>query len=67
VPYYEVSLETVQSLARSAPTMVGARLPQSIIAPASRLFGTARMFQTGLRVFRTFDETYAALGITAPK
>jgi hypothetical protein len=49
-------------------------LPWFILAPASHLFGTAGMFQIlgdqnrpWLGVFRTFDETYAALGIASSK
>lgn len=74
VTSWEVSNETVRSLARSLPALVDSSLPRFIVAPASHLFGTARMFQMlgektrpQLRVVRTLAETYAALGITAPK
>jgi glycine cleavage system aminomethyltransferase T len=74
VTSWEVSNETVRSLARSLPAMVDSSLPRIIVAPAAHLFGTARMFQMlgeetrpELRVCRTLDETYKSLGISAPK
>jgi hypothetical protein len=74
VTSWEVSNETVRSLARSLPAMMDASLPRFIVAPAAHLFGTARMFQIlgegtrpELRVTRSLDETYAALGISSPK
>jgi hypothetical protein len=74
VSSWEVSTEMVRSLARSLPALVDASLPRFIVAPTAHLFGTARMFQIlgedtrpELRVFRTLDEAYAALGIASPK
>jgi hypothetical protein len=72
VTSWEVSNETVRSLARSSPALVDSSLPRFIVAPAAHLFGTARMFQIlgeetrpELHVSRTLDEAYAALGVAS--
>jgi hypothetical protein len=74
VTSFEVSLETVRMFARSLPAMVNVDLPRVIVAPAEHIFGIARMFQAlgedtrpGLRVVRTREEAYAALGAKEPR
>lgn len=73
VTSWDVSNELVRSLARSLPALVDSSLPRFIVAPSAHLFGTARMFQIlgeqtrpELKVYRTLDETYAALGVASP-
>jgi hypothetical protein len=75
VTSFEVSTDTIKRLARSAPVMTDDAAPRFIVAPSAHLFGLARMFQiTGeatraaLRVVRTPQEAYAAIGVkTQPR
>jgi hypothetical protein len=74
VTSFDVSPETIRSMARSLPAMADVNLPRFIVAPTAHIFGIARMFQTlgedsraGLQVLRTLAEAYAALEVTDPQ
>jgi hypothetical protein len=69
----EVSTDAIARLARSAPIMTDAAAPRFVVASSAHIFGMARMFQligeksrAALRVVRTLDEAYAALGVKEP-
>jgi hypothetical protein len=73
VTSFEASSETIQKLARSAPVMTDDSAPRFIVAPSAHMFGMARMFQlvgehrrAALRVVRSTQEVYAALGVKEP-
>jgi hypothetical protein len=69
-----VASEVVRALAKQEPAMPGATiLPRFIVAPATHVFGIARMFQLVgertrplLTVVRGMDEALTALGVQSP-
>jgi hypothetical protein len=69
-----VSTKVVHQLANREPAMPDATTrPRFIVAPSQAAFGTARMFQLMrwstrplLKVVRTLDEAFAALGHSIP-
>jgi hypothetical protein len=71
---FAVSSDTIRNLARQEPAMPDAvNRPRVLVAPATHLFGIARMFQLvgehkrpRLTVVRTLDEAFAALGLQSP-
>jgi hypothetical protein len=74
VTHFEVSTDTIERLARSAPAIKDAAIPRFIVAPSAHIFGMARMFQligettrAALRVVPSLQETYAALGMKEPR
>ncbi|HXP46141.1 MAG TPA: hypothetical protein VN810_02630 [Terriglobales bacterium] len=73
VASFNVSSQTVRSLAHRTPVMPGSR-PRFLVAPSSHMYGLARMFQqygSGIRpelhVVRTVDEAYTLLGVPEPQ
>ena len=66
--------DMIRNLARQDPAMPDAvHRPRVLVAPATHLFGIARMFQIvgerkrpRLTVVRTLDEAFAALGVKSP-
>jgi hypothetical protein len=74
VESFEASSDTVLELARSAPIMTDDTAPRFIVAPSAYIYGMARMFQlvgehrrAALRVVRSTQEVYAALGVKEPR
>jgi hypothetical protein len=70
VTSFEVSSNTIRTLAASPPAMPDEAIPRFIIAPTPHMFGMFRMFQTLgektrplLQVVHTQDEVYLSLGV----
>jgi hypothetical protein len=74
VSEFVVSAKLIYQLANREPAMADATTrPRFIVAPATAVFGTSRRFQLMrwskrplLRVVRTLDEAFAALGHSIP-
>jgi len=73
VTEFAVSAERIRQMADQEPVLADPTCPRFIVAPATHIFGLARMFQIAgqdtrpqLRVVRTMDEALAALGIQSP-
>jgi hypothetical protein len=74
VTEFAVTADTIRNLARQEPAMPDAvHRPRVLVAPATHVFGIARMFQIvgehqrpTLSVVRTLDEAFAALGVLSP-
>lgn len=71
---FAISSEVIRQLARSKTPLPNAiQRPRVIVAPQTHAFGLFRMFQIEgehtrplLRVVRTMDEAFAALGVQSP-
>ncbi len=70
VTSFEVSNNTIHTLAASPPAMPDPAMPRFIVAPLPHVFGMSRMFQMLgektrplLQVVHTLDEVYLALGV----
>lgn len=74
VAEFAVTADTIRNLARQEPAMPDAvHRPRVLVAPATHVFGIARMFQIvgehqrpTLSVVRSLDEAFAALGVPSP-
>jgi hypothetical protein len=74
VTEFAATTDTIRNLARQEPAMPDAvNRPRVLVAPATHVFGIARMFQIvgerkrpSLTVVRTLDEAFAALGVQSP-
>ena len=71
---FDVSAETIREIAALAPADPIASRPRVVVAPASHIFGFARMFgilgeatRPNFHVVRTLREAYALLGIASPQ
>jgi hypothetical protein len=75
VTEFAVTADTIRNLARQEPAMPDAvHRPRVLVAPATHLFGIARMFQMmgehkrpRLSVVRTLDEALATLGVRSTR
>lgn len=74
VTEFAATADTIRNLARQEPAMPDAvNRPRVLVAPATHVFGIARMFQLvgerkrpSLTVVRTLDEAFSALGVQSP-
>ncbi len=73
VTQFEVSSDTIRTLAESPPIIVAGQM-RVVVAPQDFLYGTTRMFQLlgeetrpDLHVVRTMDEAYRLLGVESPE
>jgi len=74
VTFFDVTVETIRRLAKSAPAMPESSHPRIIVAMSSHVFGMARMFEfegegtrPNLHVVRSLDEALAILGANKPE
>jgi hypothetical protein len=74
VTSFEVSVDTVRDLARSAPAMPDPSRVRVILAPVDSVFGMSRLFQfegedtrPQNHVVRTIGQAWAVLGVQDPK
>jgi hypothetical protein len=74
VASFEVSAETVQDLAKSAPVLRDPNLRRIVIAPSSEIYGMMRMFEIAgeetrpdLHVVRSEREAWAILVVQNPR
>ena len=75
VSEFAATSDAIRNLARQEPAMPDAvNRPRVVVAPATHLFGIARMFQIvgqhkrpSLTVVRTLDEAFAVLGVQSPR
>ena len=70
VTSFEVRVQTIRQLAKSAPAMPEQSHPRVIVAASPHIFGMARMFEfegestrPNLHVVRTMEEAWAIIGI----
>lgn len=74
VTSFRVSAQTIRALAASKPPMPDPKAPRFVVAPADHVFAMSRLFEMegertrpSLRVVRTIEEAYEALGIREAK
>jgi len=74
VTEFAVSAESIRQLAEQEPAVMDASRPRIVVAPSPVGFGLVRMFQIMgeptrplLRVVRSMDDAFAALGIQSPR
>ncbi|MFY9558985.1 MAG: hypothetical protein WAQ52_02005 [Terriglobales bacterium] len=74
VTEFAVSTKAIHELADQELVGDASGIPRVIVAPATIVFGMARMFQIlgerkrpDLKVVRTMDEALAALGVRSPR
>ncbi|MGA9184937.1 MAG: hypothetical protein WBZ32_06540 [Candidatus Acidiferrales bacterium] len=73
VTSFEVSPDTIRQLASLPPALKDPAIPRCVIAPASKIFGLARMFELqgqgtrpSFHVVRNEKEAWAILGVVDP-